>query len=49
MATEVWIPMDEIQDQEPIWAGTKIRIYQGQPMEYLLSFNAKDLFDWSVQ
>lgn len=40
MTTEVWIPIDEIQDQEPIWAGAKIRIYQEQehPMEYLLSY-----------
>ena len=46
MTTEVWIPMDEIQDQEPIWAGTKIRIYQEQPLEYLLSYiygNANEL------
>ena len=38
MTTEVWIPMEEIQDQEPIWAGTKIRIYQEPPLEYLLSY-----------
>ncbi|WP_260984517.1 hypothetical protein [Paenibacillus xylanexedens] len=40
MTTEVWIQVEEIQDQEPIWAGTKIRIYQEQenPMEYLLSY-----------
>ncbi len=38
LTTEVWIPMEEIQDQEPIWAGTKIRIYQEPPLEYLLSY-----------
>ncbi|MCM3132181.1 hypothetical protein M3629_05255 [Paenibacillus polysaccharolyticus] len=40
MTTEVWIPMDEIRDQETIWAGTKIRIYQQQehPTVYLLSY-----------
>lgn len=38
MSTEVWIPIDQIPDEQSIWAGSKIRINQEQPMEYLLSY-----------
>ncbi|MDM5278194.1 hypothetical protein QUF95_12410 [Paenibacillus silvae] len=31
MTSNIWIPIDHIQDQEPIWAGTRIRMFEFSP------------------
>lgn len=28
MRSNIWIPIEHIQDQEPIWAGTRIRMFE---------------------
>lgn len=31
LTKEIWIPMDQIKDQQPIWAGTRIRMAEISP------------------
>lgn len=31
LTKEIWIPMDQLQDQQPIWAGTRIRMVEISP------------------